>query len=354
MAQQLNFGLTVSLKEAEDLILSVRNNRFHVMGEPGVGKSSLLKNIARRTGMEAAYIDVPNLDLGDIAMPAVSHETRTTSYYPNARFKLHHGKPVAIMLDEFSKGADPVKNMLHPLFEVVNPRLGDVAVPEGSCIFSTGNMSSDGVGDGLKAHTKGRMTRVIVRKPTAEEWLRWALDNELAPEVCAFVERNPHVLESYLDGAKDNPYIFNPRVVQESYVCPRTLELASNIVMRRSHFTSDALIAALIGTIGEAGARDLQAFIAFSDQLPTKESLQNDPDHAIVPTAPGALAVLCYSMINSAEKDTFSKTMKYVVRLPAEFQAIFCIGVAKNPKKQAIAFSNVLFAKWAADNQDLL
>ena len=48
-------------------------------------------------GHNASYIDVPNMDLGDIAMPVVDHDTRVTRYYPNARFRLHEGKPVIVM-----------------------------------------------------------------------------------------------------------------------------------------------------------------------------------------------------------------------------------------------------------------
>lgn len=354
--QEVTFGKSVNLSEAEALITSVPTNRFHLMGEPGIGKSAMLKRIGEKLGMDYAYIDVPNMDLGDIAMPVVDHATKTTRYYPNARFGFHNKKPIVIMLDEFSKGAEPVKNMLHPLFEVNNPRLGDEPVPDGSIIFSTGNMSSDGVGDGMKAHTKARLTKLVVRKPTSPEWLLWASNTgRIDPTICAWVDRYPHVLASYLDGGTgDNLYIFNPKKVQDSFVCPRTLELASNIVSKRKNFSSDALIAALTGVIGEAGARDMQAFIAYADQLPTKESILNDPTNAPVPTQPGACAVVIYSLIQSAEKDTLSKFMTYTSRFAAEWQATFAIQLAKNTSKQSIAFSNSDFAKWVAANQDLL
>jgi hypothetical protein len=355
MKTEITFGKTVSLYEAEALITSVTTNRFHLMGEPGIGKSSMLERIAGKLGMDYAYIDVPNMDLGDIAMPVVDHATKTTKYYPNARFKLETGKPVIIMLDEFSKGAEPVKNMLHPLFEVVNPRLGDKAAPDGSIIFSTGNLSSDGVGDGMKAHTKARLTKLVVRKPNAKEWLNWAVPKGIDPTVCAFVDRYEHVLASYLDGGQhDNPYIFNPRTVQDSFVCPRTLELASNIVRQRAMFSSDALIAALTGVVGEAAARDLQAFVSYADQLPTKESIIKDPKSATVPNQPGACAVVVYSLISAAQKDNFSQFMEYIKRFDAEWQATFAIQIAKNVSKQAIAFGNRDFSKWVADNQDLL
>lgn len=178
---QVNNRITVTLNQAADLILACPNNRFMLQGEPGIGKSSIIKIIQEKTGYAACYIDVPNMDLGDIAMPIIDHETKTTKYYPNAQFQFHLGKSVIAMLDEYSKGADPVKNMLHPLLEVVNPRLGDVPVPPGSIIFMTGNLSSDGVGDGLKAHTKMRITVVEISKPTAKEWLVWAMENGISP-----------------------------------------------------------------------------------------------------------------------------------------------------------------------------
>lgn len=353
---EILFGKTVSLAEAEDLIINVPENRFHLEGEPGIGKSSMLRRIGERTGLPVAYIDVPNMDLGDIAMPVVDHATKTTKYYPNGRFMLEKGEPVAIMLDEYAKGPAPVKNMLHPMLEVVNPRLGDIPIPAGSIIFTTGNLSSDGVGDHLAAHTRARLTVVRVRKPSAEQWIDWAIaKGSIAAEIIAWVNRFPQVLASYLDGGQgDNPYIYNPRSTSGAYVCPRTLELASNIVAKRNVLSTDAVIAALTGVIGEAGARDMQAFIAYADQLPSRESIKASPKTAMVPTMPGACAVTVFSLIASAERDNMTAYMEYLERFDPEWQATFAINLVKNVSKQPIAFSSQAFTKWMAKNQDLL
>ena len=117
---EINFGKTVTLKQACNIILSTPQNRYLLEGEPGIGKSSLLKSLsASLPNHEVAYIDVPNMDLGDIAMPVINHENKTTAYYPNSRFKVHTGKPVITMLDEFTKGAEPVKNMLHRSIDII-------------------------------------------------------------------------------------------------------------------------------------------------------------------------------------------------------------------------------------------
>ena len=352
---EVNFGKSITLKQAANLIRTNPETRFLLQGEPGIGKSSLLESIAGSLGYDYAYIDVPNMDLGDIAMPVIDHETKTTRYYPNARFKVHEGKPLVIMLDEFTKGADPVKNMLHPMLEKANPRLGDLPLSKDCIVFLTGNLSSDGVGDTLKAHSRNRLVPIVVSKPTADEWLEWGMNHNIEAEVLAWVSRFPHALASYTDpGQGDNPYIYNPRKAQTAFVSPRSLATASNIVRTRKDNDSDAVIAALSGAIGESAARDMQAYIDFADQLPTWEATISKPNDTPVPTSPGACAIVVFGAIAKIDKNSITPFMKYLERFEPEWQAAFAINIAKTPSKQAIAFSCKAFADWVAKNQDLL
>lgn len=352
----INFGTQLSLKQAASLILATPKNRYLLQGEPGIGKSSLLTTLSKALpNHEVAYIDVPNMDLGDIAMPVIDRETKTTSYYPNSRFKFHTGKPVIVMLDEYTKGVDPVKNMLHPLLEVVNPRLGDVSAHEESYVFMTGNLSSDGVGDSLKAHTRNRIIPLTVRKPDADEWLEWAVNNDIEPVVMAWVRQYPHALASYTDEAQsDNPYIYNPKKVQTAFVSPRSLERASNILRMRHQLDTDTQIAGMTGAIGEAASRDMQAYVHYQDQLPLWETIVKSPKTADVPVSDGACAVLVFGAIAKVTKDSMTPFMQYLERFEPEWQACFAISIAKSPTKQAIAFSCPAFAEWVTKNEDLL
>lgn len=352
---EVSFGKSITLKQAANLIRTNPTTRFLLQGEPGIGKSSLLEAIAGGLGYEYAYIDVPNMDLGDIAMPVIDHDTKTTRYYPNARFRIHEGKPLVIMLDEFTKGADPVKNMLHPMLEKANPRLGDIPLTKDTVVFLTGNLTTDGVGDNLKAHSRNRLVPVTISKPDAEQWIDWAIGKGVEPEVIAWVSRFPHALASYTDaGQGDNPYIYNPRKSQQAFVSPRSLETASNIVRTRKDNDPDSVIAALTGAIGESAARDMQAYIEFSDQLPTWEATITHPKTTNVPTSPGACAIVVFGAISRVDKASIAPFMEYLSRFDAEWQACFAINIAKTASKQSIAFSCKAFAEWVAKNQDLL
>ena len=350
----INFGSTVSLKQAANLIVTCPDVRFFLQGEPGIGKTALMQTIREKlgNGYEYAYVDVPNLDLGDICMPVVNRETKTTNYYPNERFKVHLGKPCVILLDEFSKGNDPVKNMLHPAIN--EGRLGDVELHEDTIIILTGNLSGDGVGDMLKAHTRNRITTLHVRKPSAEEWIEWGMKNDVDETLLAFAHQYPHIFASYTDaGQADNAYIYNPKKNQASFFSPRSGAKASRIVKRRKDLDAEAVIAALSGTCGESFARDFQAYLDFSDQLPTKEAVMKNPTTTPVPTSPAAQSIIVFGAISWVEKDTLPVFMKYLERMPVEWQAVFAVNIAKS-SKQSMAFTCREFSEWCAKNNDVL
>jgi hypothetical protein len=162
-------------------------------------------------------------------------------------------------------------------------------------------------------------------------------------------------MASYTDaGQGDNPYIYNPKNSQKAFVSPRSLETASNIVRTRKDNDPETVIAALSGAIGESAARDMQAYIEFSDQLPTWESTIERPKTTSIPTSAGACAIVVFGAIARVDKTTIAPFMEYLERFDAEWQAVFAINIAKTPSKQSIAFSCKAFADWVAKNHDLL
>lgn len=363
---KIDFGSSLTLKQASNLIMTTGNtNRYLLVGEPGIGKSSLMGIMKEHFGeaYHFAYVDCSTLDLGDIGYPSMDHEAHVARFYPNVRFGVHTGKPVVIMLDEFGKAMQPVQNMLHPLLEVSNPRLGDISLLKGSIVFLTSNLGSDGVGDSIKAHTLNRVSQIRVTKPSADEWLDWAIDNNIDPVVMAWVKQFPHALASYLEGdsQKDNLYIYNPRNgAQSSYVSPRSLELASNVLKQRDKIDVASQIAAMSGTIGEAAARDLQAFVDYQDQLPLWTDIIKNPKRTKVPTAAGACAVLIFAAVTKVDETTLTPFVEYLrggdngKGFSLEWQAVFFSTLAKSSSKHNFIFQNKHFNDWVQNNTDVL
>jgi len=353
----INFGSSVSLNEFAHLVSTVGKSVTVIgQGEVGIGKSSTLKKIVEMNPEhEPAYIDCTLLDLGDFALPYTVEAAgvgKVTKFAPNARFKLQSDKPVIVMLDEIGKAIKSVKNVLLTL--MLEHRIGDVYLPEGSIVFGTTNLASDGVGDSLEAHARNRVCFVTVRKPDDEQWIDWALNNNIAPEIIAWVKQFPQALASYADeGQRDNPYIFNPtRAGQTAFVTPRSLEKASDIAKQRAILGDNLTITALSGTIGESAARDMQAFFTVVDKLPTWDVVIKDPENTKVPEDTVAKCIFVFSALVKVQKDTFASFMKYLQRLDPEWQALFAKSIIKS-EKQTIAISNKEFKDWALKNQYL-
>lgn len=347
--------MKITLKQATTLVQTVgTTNTVLLRGQPGVGKSSILRTLEKRLpDYQMCYIDVANLDLGDLAMPVIDRENMTTSYAPNVRFGVgrNQHKPVCLMLDELGKASRPVMNMLLPT--ILEHRIGDVSLPTGSIVFATTNLDTDGVGDNIPAHAYNRMTVVPIANPTPEEWFEWASDNDVSPEVMAFVKQYPQVMDCYddmEDGAK-NPYIFNPLTGNIKAFCsPRSLAAASNLIKQRE-VLGEALLPALMGTIGEAAARDMEALVNLSDSLPSFEAIVTNPTTTKIPYSVGALFIMSFMLAGRVNEDTLPAVMTYTDRMAqthAEPHALFILTLASNKSKVGMACRNREFTKQAA------
>lgn len=349
------FGSSISLREFALTVATCGNKvTFIGEGEMGIGKSATLKTLATLMPTHIpAYIDSTLLDLGDFALPYVVEENgiKVTRFAPNARFKFHMGKPVIIMLDEIGKASKAVKNVLLTL--ILEHRIGDHYLPEGSIVYGMTNLMSEGVGDMLERHARNRVCMVRIRKPNADEWINdYAIPNNIAAEVITWVKQFPHCLAAFDDKSEsENPYINNPtKAGQGACVTPRTLEKASYIVEQRSTLGSNVTISSLAGVIGESAARDMQAFLTVADKLPTWDAIINSPSTAKLPDETIARCICVFSAISRVEKDTLSKWMTYVQRMDKEWQALFAKSVMKSPK-QSFCVMNKDFKDWALVNE---
>jgi hypothetical protein len=336
---------TVSLDQAANLVKTCgTTNTFVFQGEPGIGKSAMLGVLSRSTSLEPRYVDCALLDLGDLQMPKVND---SLEFIPNKLFV--SDKPILVMLDEIGKAMRPVQNALLTL--LLEHRIGSHHLPEGSIVFATTNMATDGVGDKMESHAKNRVSFLRVSKPNAEQWAEWAIENSVAPEVIAWVKEYPHCLDTYTDsdGKTDNPYIFDPRTQQAAFVTPRSLAHASHIVKERKSLGSDVMMVALAGTIGESAARDMEAFLNVADALPPFKVIVEKPETTDVPESPIAATILALGAVMRVEPKNINNFLVYLKRLPREVQFLFAQNAMRSKNARTVVTS-AEFTKWASDN----
>ena len=367
MQNMLNFN------QALTLIKAVGDKRTIIVeGENGCGKTALfhaLKNdpkFAEHIAVDP--IDCTQLSDGSVWMPDLDRESGVSRELPNERFGVNKhnqkgingAKPSLIMLDEIAKAPAFIKNVLAPI--VYERRIGAYHLPEGSVVFCATNLSVEGLGDSIQAHLRNRLTFVKMRKPTADEWVAWATENSVAPEVIAFVHMFPQVMDSFLDYEeggkyhgkameKDNSWVFNPRASQIGYATPRSLVAASDIIKQLDNIDTETLNAALAGTVGEATAVDMSAAVRFGRSLPLFERVVADPEGTDVPDNPTAQIVQTFQFVTRTNtRDEAEAVTKYVQRMRNEMQSLFVNTVARSSRIAQFA-TVTSFGKMLNDNR---
>lgn len=367
MSMTNTYNFAVNHHEAATLVKTNGTKVSYIFeGEPGVGKSSILKSLKAQMGTsdyDYVYVDVPLKDIPDIALSMPDHEKKITKAFVNEIWLgTDPTKPKVILVDEVFKGTDFVKLMMNRL--LLEHMVGDYALPAGSIVFGTTNFATDGVGDRTNAHTNSRVARVPMRKPTGDEWLPWAVDNDIHELVITWAKQNPAIFHSYKDtefdarAHKDGQgifhYIFHPQHNNMAYVCPRTLEMASHQV-KGMDVTGEALLTkALIGTVGAKAALDMSAMFALGADLPTLDDIKNNPDNARVPKSAPAQLMLVFKSLQYLDDATVDAFATYFQRLPKEVMSTWIKTIVGSDKVKSVALKNQQIKSFAISNAWIL
>lgn len=363
MARHIETRSFVSHTEIADALAVLPGERVTalIVGENGVGKSAILDTIKQHHAFNGHYfpgiIDAQMLDVGDHTIPVPDMAAGVSRNLPNERYGLRlnptDNRPIVILLDELCKAPRHTQASLAPL--VYEHRIGSMVLPLGSLVIATTNLTDEGLGDNMFAHTLNRLSVVYMRKPTAKEWQAWAANAGVNPIMLAFAEMYPQAWASFMDydSAKfDNEFIFNPaNADQDAYLSPRSAAKAG-IVLTKMWGTQPMHVveAVLKGTVGNAATSAIMALATLQAKLTPFEAVVADPLNAVVPSNrdQAAQCVMVFNYIaRTSNRHEANAISQYVSRLPGEHQALFAYKVMDMKTKRDMfttsnAFNNLL------------
>jgi hypothetical protein len=351
----------LSIDQTATFIAAVGAKRSVVaQGYSGTGKTSGIKAKLKTLLPDHIYVefDCTNKDIQDVSAPKFMKKVENmisdyVEFVPNAELGAHLGVPVIINFDELFKAPDPVKKAVRRI--MLERMVGTIKLPEGSIIYGTSNLTSEGLGDTLPMHQRNAIIVVKTRKPTVMELLEYGINNDWDSIMLGWIKDNGETLLQTFDEVKDpsdNPYIHHPRnPIQGAVFTPRSGEMGSDVLKVRHMFDDQTLTAALMGAIGERGGLDLMAYVKLSTQLPSSDSIKKDPMGAVVPTSISAICMVVFRTLSTIERDWVDPWMDYLSRLDTEAQAMFANGVrAEGYAKQSVVMTNKKFTQWALAN----
>jgi hypothetical protein len=318
----------VSLDDASAIIAATGDHTTTIlMGEPGIGKSSLRNDILARLGWgqdQCVYLDAPLLDFPDFYMPTVVDGVTHNAYH--TRWHLDSDKPQLYMVDEIGKMSGVTKPMVTRL--LLERTVSDRPIPKGSIVFATSNLSTDGVGDTFPAHVNNRSATVHVRKPNHNEVLEFGTARGMNGTLLYFIGENPETCQSYTDldaeALANNKHIFNPKTNTKQFCSNRAFWFASNTLdkMENNSLNKEQAMAHICGILGAPTTAELWATVALADSLPTRKSIYSDPNNARLPDNLASQLLLATRLASGLDTDNADATTKYMTRLEAEIQAV--------------------------------
>ncbi len=318
---------------ALETLLAIRQPVF-LWGAPGVGKSQVVAQIAKKKGLALIDIRAVLLDPVDLrGIPRISPDGKAVWSSPS--FLPQEGSGI-LFLDELNAAPPLVQAACYQL--ILDRRLGEYELPAGWTIVAAGNRESD------KAVTH-RMPSALANRlvhldfdADLDDWVSWALNHEIDPKLIAFMRFRPKLLHA-----------FDPKKNEKAFPSPRSWEFVARILSARPDpQTTKAIVA---GAVGQAAAAEFIGFLRVYDELPDIDALLSDPRQAILPEDPAVVYALCESVARRAKDSVMDELVLLANRLPTEFGVLLMRNaVAVQPS----IVETPAFGSWAQDNREVL
>lgn len=308
--------MQVKISQAVKMITAIIKAKLVAMlkSSPGLGKSSVVRQIAAMYGLKVIDLRLSQCDPTDLlGFPTINKDGRA-GYAPMDTFPIE-GDEIPkgyngwlLFLDEFNSASPAVQAAAYKV--VLDRMVGIHNLHPNLAIVCAGNLESDGaIVNPMSTALQSRIVHLELVLDN-EEWLAWAASEKLDHRILDFIRFKPGDL-----------YNFTPDHTDVTYACPRTWEFANRIV-GVSDITDHDTLPMLAGALGEGVAREFITFCKIYEHVPKPAQIMANPEGVPVPAEPSYLYALTGTLSHNANESNFGQLMKFIKRMPAEFQVV--------------------------------
>jgi hypothetical protein len=278
-------------------------------GPPGIGKSSIVAQIARTRGIGYIDLRLSLLDPTDLRGIPFFDTKSDNAVWASPSFLPDGSEPEGILfLDELNTAAPMVQASAYQL--ILDRKIGEYTLPDGWSIVAAGNRESDrGVVFRMASPLANRFVHLEM-EASVEDWKKWAVGAGINPSIIAFISYRPDALFAFGTGGDDS----------RSFATPRTWEYVNEIIA--SEPEPDLIMPLVAGAIGEELAAAFLGFKVVAGELPDLDGIM-DGSVTAVPEEPTALHMLSTALAMRVNENTLSKKLNnliaYTLKMPGEF-----------------------------------
>lgn len=232
-----------------------------IWGAPGIGKSSIVADVAADLGIQLTDLRLSQLAPTDLRGLPVPQDGIVRWFPPE--FLPREGRGI-LFLDELNMAPPALQGVAQQL--ILDRRVGNYRVPDGWFIWAAGNRKEDraSVFD-MPAPLANRFLHFHVA-PEFDSFKQYALENSVHEHVIAFLSFRPALMHKI---NSDEP----------AWPSPRSWVLASQLKMAGIDVAA---------AVGMAAASEFNAFVRLYEQLPDLGGILNASAQPEFPKEPSA------------------------------------------------------------------
>lgn len=304
-----------------------------------MGKSSIIHQIATQYNLKVIDLRLSQCDSTDL-MGFPNIKGSKAGYVPMETFPIE-GDPIPegyagwiLFLDEFNGASISVQAASYKL--ILDRMVGIYHLHKNVGIVCAGNLETDNaIVNPMSTAMQSRLVHMELVSDV-DEFTNWCATNGIDHRISDYVKFKP-----------GNLYAFSPDHTDHTYACGRTWEFANRVLKVTDSLDDPDLLPMLAGTLSEGVAREFIGFCKIYQDLPKPSQIAMSPETIKVPEEPSILFALTGSIAHNAHKDTLSQVMKYVTRLPKEFQVVT---LRETVRRNKPLLGHPAILKWIADS----
>ena len=301
--------------------LCKRKVPIFLWGPPGIGKSSIVAQIAKEEEIECIDLRLSLLDPTDLRGIPFFNTNDNSAVWAPASFLPDGSKEKGILfLDELNTAAPMVQASAYQL--ILDRKIGEYTLPEGWSIVAAGNRESDkGVVFRMAAPLANRFVHLEM-EVDANEWKKWAKKANIDTSIIAFISYRPDAL-----------FAFNTQKDEKAFATPRTWEYVNEILASKPD--EDLLLTMIKGSIGEELAASFLGFRSVEKNLPDIEDILNGKK-VEVPQDSSSLHILSTALTMRIDDETRAKELNNLIMFTLDIPGEFAVMIIQDLRDRSI------------------
>jgi len=299
-------------------------------GAPGIGKSSIVKQIAQENDLDFIDLRLALMDPTDLkGIPFYDKESHTALWAPPA-FLPREGKGI-LFLDELNSAAPAVQSSAYQL--ILDRRVGEYELPEGWAIVAAGNREGDrGVTYRMPAPLANRFVHFEL-EVSVDDWREWAYKYGLDSRIIAYISyKNEHL------------FTFDAKNESKSFATPRSWEYVGNIL--KASIAPALLLETVSGAVGRDVAVSFLSFLKVMDKLPDIQKILTAEEFAYSDEV-DVLYALSSGLVSHYLQNPREEQLENLLRYTLELQGEFAVMIAQDLQRAGIIMEGSdVFKEW--------